>query len=502
MLPSPVLLRLIALLIAASLAAYYAALARFDPSPDEAWMVLVTQRLAHGQRLYQDVFCGVTPLAFQFQLVLQNFFGPSIALVRALTVVLYALSALLTLAAGLALRLSRFQLSFVLVATLLWTIPENSSTYNPLALLFALAAQYCAIRLFRSQSRARWAAAAGLFAGLAFATKQNIGLLCLLALLAVLALSWPRLTPFVAGAFVFAATLPLLPIALSGGLPAFIHFGFFNKTVYAQVASLSYLAQIHLSPRALWNEFGFPSGTLLWGRSLRYLAPFLLLAVLPLAQKLGAPRLAPLRMQLVFALASLGFVYPRPDGPHIALCAPFVALSLPLLARLALPHSGFYRLAAWAGGAVLLLQFGVWLMMIQRPLPATVAHGQVFRGLRVSPEFAAAAASAALRLPAEQSDPRGIFVLHPGATIIYLASGVPNPTLYDYPLNSAFGPDGQQQLIRQIRDGAVPTVCLPDEQWTTHPLWRVFAPRQLIDYVRTEMRPGPDLSACRIYLPR
>ena len=495
--PSPFPTRALALIVAAALLGLGAALAGFDPGPDESWMVLVAHRIAHGERLYQDVFCGVTPLAFQLQWAIQTVLGPGIAVLRGLSFILYALSALVVLATGITLRLSRFQLAFLLAASLFWTVPSNSSSYNSWALLFTLCAQYSVLRLLRSPKAARWAAAAGVCCGLAFATKQNIGLLCFAALGLGLLLARRRLFPLAAVSFGLAAAIPLLPIALTGGLPALLHYGFFNKTVYAQVAGISYLANLHFTPLAFWRDYGFPAGTLDWGRSLLYLAPvFLLAAPLPGRKVLGPPHAA-FRTQLIFTIVSLGFVYPRWDQVHMAICAPFLALSL---ASLLPPFSR--RWASAVLGAFLLLQFVVWGILILRPLPANISGLKAFHTLRVSPGFAANAAMAANRLPSEQRDPRGIFVLHPAAATIYLSAGIRNPTPYDYPLNSAFGPHGQQQLIEQLRAGLIPAVCLPDKLWTTDLFWPRFAPSLLINYVRTAMEPGPDLSICRIYRPR
>ena len=348
-------------------------------------------------------------------------------------------------------------MAFLLAATLVWTVPPNSSTYNPWAVLFALCAQHSALRLLRSPHAAHWAADLG--AGLAFATKQNIGLLCFAALVLGLFFSRRRLLPLAAVGFLVAA-------------------------------AISYWSNLYFTPLALWQAYGYPAGTLSWCRSLLYIAPIFLLVPL-----LAARQRPVLRTQLICAIAALGFAYPRWDHVHMALCAPFVALSLASVRRLSIPAAGSF-------GAILLLQFIVWGILIATPLPATLSAVKPFQGLRVSPEFAALVESANTQLPPRQRDDRGIFVLHPAAATLYLASGVPNPTPYDYPLNSAFGPQSQQQVIQQIRTGLIPAVCLPDPLWTTDPLWSLFAPLELINYVRTEMEPGPDLSNCRIYRPR
>ena len=52
-----------------------------------------------------------------------------------------------------------------------------------------------------------------------------------------------------------------------------------------------------------------------------------------------------------------------------------------------------------------------------------------------------------------------VFLLRPDAAVWYLATGLRNPTPYDYPLASPFGPDGQQQLAANLASGRVRYCC-------------------------------------------
>jgi hypothetical protein len=482
---------------------YFASAVSFDPIPDESWMVLVTSRLAAGEQLYQDIFCGVTPLSFQLQGVLQSAFGASIAVLRAINYALFAATLFALLAAGIALRFSRIQFAVLLCAAVVWAAPVPSSVYSAWAVLFSLMALYCALRLVQTPFRLGWGAAAGLCAGLAFSSKQNIGLLCLAALLAGLFGARPRkawrAVPAVMTLFLLAAVLPLLPTLLSGAFPGFFRMGFSNKTVYLQTAGLPYLNYVHLTPFALWQHFGLLGGTLLWSRFLLYLAPAAALASLGLGRKLLAPHRAALRLQLVFAAAAVAFVYPRPDAEHILLCAPFLALVLVSLLPVALTRAAAQRLLAIPVAAAAILQFYSWCGQLQNPLPASTPSIPAFASLRLSPAFAArAAAAASLASGTRQSR---VLILDPQAATLYLASGLENPTLYDYPLRSAFGPKGQQEVIDQIRSGLIPAVCLSDSSWEGSAVWRPFPPEELIAFVHSRMTPAEDAGICRIYLP-
>jgi hypothetical protein len=52
-----------------------------------------------------------------------------------------------------------------------------------------------------------------------------------------------------------------------------------------------------------------------------------------------------------------------------------------------------------------------------------------------------------------------VLLLRPDAAVWYLATGLRNPTPYDYPLASPFGPDGQQVLVENLRNGRVRYCC-------------------------------------------
>jgi hypothetical protein len=52
-----------------------------------------------------------------------------------------------------------------------------------------------------------------------------------------------------------------------------------------------------------------------------------------------------------------------------------------------------------------------------------------------------------------------VVLIRPDASVWYLATGLRNPTPYDYPLSSTFGPDGQEVLVEDIASGRVRYCC-------------------------------------------
>jgi hypothetical protein len=80
------------------------------------------------------------------------------------------------------------------------------------------------------------------------------------------------------------------------------------------------------------------------------------------------------------------------------------------------------------------------------------------------------------------------------AGFYYLATGLVNPTPFDYPAASAFGRQGEAQLIDALSRREIPEACIDPEYEGTF-----LAPRKLPPFVRREMRPLGDLGACILY---
>ena len=79
------------------------------------------------------------------------------------------------------------------------------------------------------------------------------------------------------------------------------------------------------------------------------------------------------------------------------------------------------------------------------------------------------------------------------AGFYYLLSDVRNPTPYDFPLATAFGRTGQEELVARIRRGEIAAVCLGFSRGGD------LTPRPVVDAVRTTMKPGLPMPLCRVY---
>ena len=348
--------------------------------------------------------------------------------------------------------MGRAEKTLLALGVLAFGIPIGSSADSPLAVAFLTG---CLGRTLRWQAtgRPRDILLAGALAALSFSSKQDFGLLVLAALAASIELSDRErldrahgrllaITGFAAGAACF-----LVPIAMSGGWSWFIEYAFTAKQIYLRVGHVSFLdglANVD-SLETLYRKpmFFFP-------------------AVLPLlsvvwlrAKPAERPRTAAV---LFFAAAAVVGVYPRLNDSHFQMAVP------PLMVALvyAVHNTGLSRttvavIAAWlAAGVGLTAAKPLFELIRGRYSLVELPH---FRSVLVAPETAATLRRDAARLrKATGGDP--VFLLKWGAARDYLASGLRNPTPFDYPYASSLGLRGQEELIRSIDEGRLRTVCV------------------------------------------
>jgi hypothetical protein len=114
-----------------------------------------------------------------------------------------------------------------------------------------------------------------------------------------------------------------------------------------------------------------------------------------------------------------------------------------------------------------------------------------FRGVLVAADLAPSLRRNAARLrTATEGDP--VFLLKWGAARDYLASGLRNPTPFDYPYATAVGLQGQKELIRSIHEGGLRIVCLGREA-------EELGLPQVTRHVQQAMVKVRDLGFCALY---
>jgi hypothetical protein len=86
-----------------------------------------------------------------------------------------------------------------------------------------------------------------------------------------------------------------------------------------------------------------------------------------------------------------------------------------------------------------------------------------------------------------------LFLATREAGFYYLLADVRNPTPFDFPLATAFGRTGQDELVADIKRGELATVCLGITRAGD------LTPFRLVYAVKTTMEPGERTPACRFY---
>jgi hypothetical protein len=486
---------------------------------DESWFLQVAHRVASGEVLYRDVFFGVTPLSAYLTAGLVRLFGVEILVVRGLMAACWAATALLTIRVARQLQLG-LAIQVLLVMALLALVPSwlpgVGSPYTPLAYVFLLSTLSAVLSwrehvhsgLDRSSGKStRSILFAGAWAGLAFASKQSIGLLAAVALwVAVLAAL--REFGFTARHLVSAglaswsvllvvALLPLVPVLASGGAEKFLEYSLLNRLAYIRAASISYVDGLQEMVRLLLHP-KMPRDILYGYWYLQFLLPLAAFTTLTLSWlRSSRPDRILTGILIIFSTAAFAGAFPRADLPHVAPTVPLLLLALAWSSgRLLAPGSRQARVAAF-GLAAILLGVGAIALFV-RPLRwiaqgshtvSTIPH---LRGILVAPEsiaWLAGDSQALQRIAGDQS----VFFLTPSASLLYLAFGRVNPTPYDYPLTTAFGFHGQDKVIEAIKGGEIPWVCLtplrPDP----------LAPAKLEGFVEDRMHPVENLGLCRLY---
>jgi hypothetical protein len=175
-----------------------------------------------------------------------------------------------------------------------------------------------------------------------------------------------------------------------------------------------------------------------------------------LATRDGDAPIVVMAVTLVVVWAAL--VWPRADYPHVQ-----SALGLPLIALLAVVGA-LGRLGTVGSGVVDTVGFVAlaWSVAL-----VAVTTGEALRCRRLPhvrdlPHCDWLPIDAAVRtveLPAldqiEAIAGPSVLLLGWRAPLWYLVSGLDNPTAYDYPLASTFGPHGQADVVRKIESGEI-----------------------------------------------
>jgi hypothetical protein len=460
---------------------------------DEAWFLQVLERVSHGDVLHTDVFYGAGPLPVWAAWLAVRLIRPQGLVLRALDAVYFATQLacggwLLTRAGVGAEVIALVWVAAVALAGPTWSAGGH---YSATACVAVLGAAGAVLEL--PDGGVGWLVVAGAGVGAAAASKQSVGMAAGAGFAVVVAVEgsasqWGALV--VGAAAMFGACL--LPVLLAGALRGYIREGYTNKSVY--------LAAGRISPWAGWRGArglcrGQPIARRL-GLALNaavFAVPVLLatatLAGIAVVVAGDAPS-ARLTAQLALVLIGVAVagMYPRTDAPHVQAMTPISLVALALVGQAVAAGTGL-TFPAGVGGLLLaavaaVMAFGlaVSLDTVHRNRePSGLVNRAVphFRGLPVTGYHPGGS-------PASPGDLRRltdgtVFLLRPDAALWYLAADLVNPTPYDYPYCTVFGPGGEGRTVERIKSGDVTWVCLPG------PSEGPLRPHQLEEFVLGSM---------------
>jgi hypothetical protein len=472
---------------------------------DEAWFLWVTERLARGDVLYRDVYSVTTPIAFWLSLGAVKPAGTQLLVVRALSVGCFVVA--IELLRRIVARRGLSGLGQVLLIVVIWVlgspVSHRVALYSGLAITLTAAVWFCLAGRGPNRSRGRLAVI-GVLAGLSFQTKPNVGALALLAVALVLATeqrpagdSRPRVldVALVAAGFVVAAGAVLVPVAATGGLRGYIDYVFLNKGSYLD-AGVSYLSQVGDAAR-LATRLGASTATRVL--TVTILVPIVAAGAIVVGFIRARPRVRVLE-PAAFTVVGLVAVYPRVTLTHIAAATPLLITGAFLTWRSARPVTlprAWSKLAVGLAAVALVLAFGA---VASRSIDGLTGDHAPMPRLAGTPVDARRAARLRSQLQQLRAATGGkVFIVKSDAGFLYLGGDLTDPTPFDIPERTDFGPHGEDDAIRVIERSRVRFVCLhPD---SGHPKRRraSLSPLRLERYVRRHLVATGDFGTCLLY---
>ncbi|NGX37923.1 MAG: hypothetical protein K1000chlam2_01091 [Chlamydiae bacterium] len=441
---------------------------------DETWFLQVVNRFLSGDVLYRDIFLGVTPLSVYITSFFCWLFGVELLVARGVLVLYYVCTILLTRAILQELEIPQRYSLLLILAFFVFMHPQHTwafSGYNSLACVFFLA---CFLMMLKWTNRKSLSSLifAGVFAGLCFGSKQNLGLIALFGVLASFFVSRRNKKE------AFAILLPfllvgigiLLPIFLQGGFDGFLEYAWLNKKKYLTSEHCNYFL---IPPH--WDSYS----------ALIFAAPFLCTGIIFLAllrsQKRNSIILA------IFLICSFLGLYPRPDNVQKLTCIPLILITIlygynQIQSALRLQVRDFLHTTM-----IIWLFLGMGMRIYAKKEHLILCNLPHFKGVFITHEAHDHWWSVKDSLAKMEID-KNCFFLSTHGGFYYLLFELKNPTLFDYPIYPTLGLHGEDKVIDQIKTGEIHYV------FTDHPSWTNWLeqkkdrrPLQLETYLKQEM---------------
>jgi hypothetical protein len=479
---------------------------------DESWFLHVADRVASGESLYRDVYLHVTPLSAYILVLLIKIFGAQMLVFRAANALGFAGVMLLASRIDERLDSQRRYSPALLLAIFFLGSPARLLLvlfYSQVANLFLLAT-FSLWLSWQARGDNRLIVWAGVALGLCFAAKQNVGAYGAVALtVATIAEAWAqRKGPSWAAVAVtragaaaaLAASLVLLPVALSGGLPRLVDFGLSGMGGYLTRGGMWYFKPVY-SLVELFHHPGAVDAMRWINAAVPFLIPIVLFPLLAgvFAVSSRADRATTIAVA-AFTGAAMATLYPRADPQHMIFVAPMLVLGLRYCWRELTSETTTLWIPAVSGAAIAGICAGL-IMTTASALGRVRSPDYVWsrlphhRGLMLARVVHDGLERNLVSLNVLPRDGRTFFIA-PYAGFYYLASGLHNPMPYDYPYAVALGKNGVAEIEGAIRDGTIARVCVDTGGI---PALKAYA---LEEYVHRNMTRQHDPDFCEQYTRR
>jgi len=478
---------------------------------DEAWMLWLTYRLAHGAVLYRDAYSVTTPIGPWTGALLVRIAGSQVAVLRGLVAASFA--AQVACAVAIVRRCGVGVAGAALLAVALFAVASPlvafASVYSSLATLAALIALGAVLRWYDAgkEGAATHLLVAGAACGAAFWCKPNVGVLIAAATAAAVAANtgwhWTTLRPRLAAVGLGALAVSALvvpPILWTGAWSAFVDQVFLSKHQYVDVG-FSYFSAVQLQARRVFTSPQIDPRALV--RFAILSTPVVVASVLAWAWWRNGRSTDRRWIGLAaFAVAAVACVYPRPGVNHfvdtmsltltcvVGLCA-LSRRREPSRAAMRTAGVAVLGLLAVVGASVVVVDSvqAYDAKAVRRDLP----HFQ-YVPIRNGAYRQLAQLRSALR---SHTDGR-VFIAREDAGFLYLGTGVRDPLPYDIAERSDFGGGGERGVIHRLVHDDVRYVCLHPPR--VHAQFRSpLDPRTLAAWVRTHYLLIGHYPACDLY---
>jgi hypothetical protein len=478
---------------------------------DESWYLRVLQRITDGEVLYRDVYYPLLPLPVYVGVAATTVFGSNFHVLQALFFACFIASVWLCDSSARLLEIEPIPRLVLLLSLCVWASPAaaKASLYQPMATMFLL----ISLRMLLAWSR-RTASGessveltiAATAAGAGFASKDQVGLLTLAALLFSVAIiflhrrfagaDFVRAVARILIFFTGTVVLSLVPVVVQGGFGRFAEYFVVERAAVIRTSSIPYIEGIHhflpmvRHPRAFFKH---PFEAMNY--SMFLIAPVLLAVLTWLWFRAGDDDQFRAATLLSFCVAAGLSIYPRADVWHVLFLSSMFVLALTFLADRLLTSRPVRGMLLGLFSLCLIAAFAeaIWMSTVR----ITRFDHQFLRLPHFEYAMAARAEIDQMKHDREMLQAAAaegpVFLLTDEAGFYYLISGIKNPTSIDYPMVASMGRNGESDIIAAIQSDKNAWACVRSYR---EPLLR---PARLEGYVRTQLQFVKQLGFCDLY---